>query len=318
MPIDPKSLGEAAGVWAALKTDAATKLVEVVAAGAGKVYEPFHRRRLAKADAAALVEMAKGKAEAQEIELRAVERLLSIAARRQENIEAIVESARAQLPGEASSEPVDPDWAARYFDACQDVSDNDMRERWGKLLAREVTEPRSFSLRTLAVFGHMTRAEAELFERLCAGSLRRGKHLFPMIFDLQNDALAAIGLGTFEDIQALVDAGLISLTSLVLPADQTSSKGVGFDAGEMGVLWAKPPEQMNPLGLEKFGLSDFSKEISLGAIALTPTGRQLAVLTAWSPSQARVDAAALGLQRIRHTVVVESVEPKSQGPSEAA
>lgn len=169
---DPTGLGQVANALSA----PVTKLIEVVAAGCGKVYGPTGIRREARAQADALLIKTAAEAEAPLIAKRAVERLIAVESRRQENIEAIVEIARQQLPEKVSEEPVHPDWATRFFRDAQDVSDDLMRALWARLLAGEVASPGKFSARTLSVVRDLARVEAVLFTKLlgqCARANRR-------------------------------------------------------------------------------------------------------------------------------------------------
>lgn len=303
--VDPVSTASVAAVAiAALQSPAVAKLTETVSAGLGRALEPLHRKRLAAAEAANLVTMATAQVEARAIERRAAERILLIEVRRQENIEAIIDDASKSLPGEVNDVPVSPDWTARFFDACQDVSDEEMRSLWGKVLAGEVTEPGSYSLRTLHALQHLSKAEAASFESLCSGSLVRADLLCPLIFDFTPAAMLAAGFldsGTF--IQPLSDAGLIRVGAMVAYAPPDSPTGLPFLAGQHGTIWVKPlsfPE--NP----KFRTFAMPNQVTLGQVTLTTAGAELARLTAWAPSQARMNAAIDGWRRNGHEVVVEN------------
>jgi hypothetical protein len=63
-----------------------------------------------------------------------------------------------------SDEEVDPDWATRFFRFAEDASTEEMQFYWGKVLAGEVKQPGSFSLRALAILHTITREEAHLFQ----------------------------------------------------------------------------------------------------------------------------------------------------------
>ena len=84
--------------------------------------------------------------------------------KRQANIASVVRGAASRLQGKkvAEHEP-DPDWTARFFDGVQDVSSEDMREIWVKILAGEVETPGRTSLHTLSVLKNMSQDEAKRF-----------------------------------------------------------------------------------------------------------------------------------------------------------
>ena len=61
---------------------------------------------------------------------------------------------------------VDPDWMARFIDCAKDVSDNDMRLLWSKILSGELNKPNSISVMTLETLRNMSKCDAEIFHKL--------------------------------------------------------------------------------------------------------------------------------------------------------
>jgi hypothetical protein len=76
-----------------------------------------------------------------------------LAVRRAINLRKILlnaEDEASDTPNEEVSEkPVDPDWFARWRDAAQDVSNEEMQQIWARLLKGEVKNPGNFSLQTI-------------------------------------------------------------------------------------------------------------------------------------------------------------------------
>ncbi len=155
-----------------------TKLLETVSSGIGTLYEPRKIRENAKAhadariieakaEADALIIVAKADAEAQNINFRASERLSYVELRRQKNIEKIIQTSMTQLPEKVSSEKVDEDWTAKFFNYSQDVGNEEMQLIWAQILAREVAKPGSFSYRTLHIVNLLDREDATLFKLFC-------------------------------------------------------------------------------------------------------------------------------------------------------
>lgn len=151
------------------------KLIEVVSNGIGTLYRPRKIRKEADAQAYAIKVLEKAKAEAGAESLmieadtaeRIGQRLVAKEVRRQENIDTMVEMAANNLAGsEVSDKPVDEDWATRFFGIVQDVSTEEMKSVWAKILAKEIERPSSFSMRTLEVLRNISYEEAELFTRI--------------------------------------------------------------------------------------------------------------------------------------------------------
>ena len=156
--------------------DIGVKLIDAVQKAVGKIYEPTHIKRIAKAQAAAEIISAEiisaeNAGQVQEINLRTATRLAHLEHRRQENIEAICAKAVDQilrLPEPDLETPVDEDWLCNFFDQAQDVGNDDMQNIWTKILAGEVAQPGSFSHRTLNVVKLLSRKEAQDFTTLCS------------------------------------------------------------------------------------------------------------------------------------------------------
>jgi hypothetical protein len=128
-------------------------------------------------------------------------------ARRQWNLEDILDVAsRAILAAPSvSDEPVDDDWAIRFFAIAQDVSYEPMRKLWAMLLVHEVRRPGSFSMRCLESVRSLTRLEAEGLNKI-ARFVVNGEAL------LRN--LEVGDLLQMREFHALVDAGVINGTTL--------------------------------------------------------------------------------------------------------
>ncbi len=64
-----------------------------------------------------------------------------------------------------STEPVNKDWAIRFFNIVQDIDDKQLRVIWSRILADEIKKPESFSIRTLETLKNISKNEAEYFQK---------------------------------------------------------------------------------------------------------------------------------------------------------
>lgn len=209
-----------------------TKLIETVSVGIGKVYEPRYIKRMAKAKAEEMRLISStindqirlpmkyedghvsiDAADANELARRAQNRFLFQEMQKQQNIDAVVAHAYRGLENvdQAADKPVNTDWILRFFDSVATIGDSDMQVLWGKILAGEVRQPGSFSLRTLETVKNISRQEAECFERLA-----------PFVLSLQDarfvwkeEALLKKYDITFEMLMLLSDCGLIDISGTV-------------------------------------------------------------------------------------------------------
>ena len=149
--------------------------------------------------------------EAIELMSRAGHRLANQELKKQVNIENTLYETKNILEKEkengrdvASSEPVKDDFMTQFYNSVGEISDVDMQLLWAKLLAGEIKQPQSFSLRTLNKLKMMTTNEAKLFEKVA-----------PYI--ISNDCLINSGgvlnkYGiSFENIMTLNECGIINL-----------------------------------------------------------------------------------------------------------
>ena len=105
---------------------------------------------------------------ADELTNRAMNHMISQSILNQKNIDAVLGNAIAELANEteASDDPVDNDWIYRFFNSVADISDENMQKLWGMLLAGEVIQPGSFSLRTIERLRTMNKHEAVSFAKM--------------------------------------------------------------------------------------------------------------------------------------------------------
>lgn len=196
------------------------KLIDVVTNAIGKWYEPRHVVRMASAEAKAehikTIEKVKREALLNHNEdlynhLSAVEkRLITKESKRQQNIEQVVNCAAnvLSLETEVSSENVDPDWITRFFDIAQDISNEQMQELWGRVLAGEVKQPGAFSLRTLEALRNITSEEAQLFEEVASYAIYQGSYFLYNGFS----GLEKTGIEYWK-IMRLIEIGIIQSVS---------------------------------------------------------------------------------------------------------
>lgn len=80
------------------------------------------------------------------------------------NVEDIISKAKKQFaPDEqVSKQPVEKDWMTRFLNIAEEISDKDLQDIWGHILAGEIKKPKSYSLRTLEVLRNMSKEEASL------------------------------------------------------------------------------------------------------------------------------------------------------------
>lgn len=244
------------------------KLVDVVSAGLGRLYEPTHIRRVAQAEGDRLVILADADQKVSDLRRRAAQRLLVTEEKRQINIENIVDDAFKELPMSVGSDAVSPDWIATFFEECKDVSSAELQAVWSKVLAGEVAKPGSYSKRTIRALRELSAEEAKWFKNLCSLviDLKLGA-----CFTFKNNMKMQAELGLTKDaLDSLSIAGLITFNSV----------GNNLNLGPSLYYFYSPNERSAICVLS-------NREISIGAgtIALTLAGKELAVVAESVPNE---------------------------------
>ncbi|MBQ6277865.1 MAG: DUF2806 domain-containing protein [Bacteroidales bacterium] len=225
------------------------KLIDVLTKAVGTCCEPWQIVRKAKAEAKAesikAIEQAKTKAiidgdldKAQYLD-RINDRLVNKESKRQKNIEDVINVASNVLETEksVSEEPVNPDWATRFFDIVQDISDEKMQKLWAQILAGEIKHPKSYSLRTLEVLRNMTKEEAEIFQKVAQFVLLQIKDKEAFIYS-DKFVLKEFDV-TYSDIIKLVEIGLLQSddsTTTNIYSDNKSDKKIELVYGDVLII----------------------------------------------------------------------------------
>jgi hypothetical protein len=272
-----------------LKSSTIEKFIDVVASAIGKLSAPYLFRRMAEAKGQAIFKIAESieitrqmigdnyevKYEAESFQLvpkkkdepninyhlqRIESRLNAIEQERQKNLDNIsiyglLESSKISKP---SNEAIDRDWLNQFINISQDVSSDQMQEVWGKILAREISNPGSFSLRSLEVLRTISKQEAEIFRQMVqfVVSIGKDRYIFSdhTIYDAKDHG--------WEDYNSLREIGL-------------------FIPGIFGVVFivGSQDKQVFRYGDLAFKVSaSKDTELHLNAYPLSSVGKELAKL----------------------------------------
>ena len=262
-------------------------LIDAVSRGIGVLYEPTHIKRVAKADAEAMLIRAEAEKKKETIlaaseqqvgenvpneELNAiVSRIVGKEIRRQENIDAMFQLALDDL-NKAKAIPstkADSDWLTRFFNIVQDISDDELRRAWGKILSQEIQTPGSYSLRTLTTISNLSKKEAELFTKI-------GNYIFEsntcgFLIRSHTDILGEVV--SYEDISLLMECGLIKEThdlNISYLSDQTSIGEYAFVYQDLAIIIEKkgdfrvdvPIYELTTAGSEIYKILSVKKDMS--------------------------------------------------------
>lgn len=173
------------------------------------------------------------------LEERTQERINFQEAKKQLNIENVTAFAAEELKNEpqVTDEPIDEDWTTRFFRIAEDISNEEMQALWGKILAGEIKQPKTYSLRTLELIRNLSKREADTFMKVANFAINSGNANY--IFKTNDDALLSKKYNIeYDDIALLIEIGLIQpgdFVSLQLFQQTTDSQSV-FTCGNIIII----------------------------------------------------------------------------------
>ena len=209
--------------------------------------------------------------------------------KRQANIVSVVGKAANQLGDtEVADREPDHDWTARFFNEVQDVSSEEMQSLWAKVLAGEVKQAGSTSVRTLGILKTLDQNAALVFRTFCSVCIfwdldLDGKHIFDARVSYLggsagNNSLENYGLNFFT-LNHLNEHGLIISaydTWRGYPSIKTTN-----DDGTYGAFPFRFQDRywiLNPIN-ERTP----TKEFRLHGVALSQPGRELSKIVELKP-----------------------------------
>ena len=136
--------------------------------------------------------------------------------KKQLNLEKVIFFAVTELENEqpVTNEPLDKDWTTRFFRIVEDVSNEEMQKLWGKILAGEIKQPNSFSLRTLELVRNLSQKEAFVFSKIANYAIYTNGKSY-IFYGNKNNFLRENYDIKYRYITQCVEVGLIQLGNLV-------------------------------------------------------------------------------------------------------
>jgi uncharacterized repeat protein (TIGR03899 family) len=104
---------------------------------------------------------------------RAQRRLQMKQEHQQHNLERVMQLAFEYCTDQVTAQEIDPDWFSHYCELVQNISTHSMQKLWAKILAGEIAQPGSFSLKTLNLLKQMSYKDAQALQQAAALSCRQ-------------------------------------------------------------------------------------------------------------------------------------------------
>lgn len=254
---------------------AVEKFIEVVAQGIGILYEPTNIKRIAKARKEEIKTITEAiresdlpisynngpvaiDASTKELIERTRKKSLYVETKKQKNIEDIIIGAyfNIETNSEVSEEELQGEWINRFFNIAGEISSDDLKLIWSKILSEEIRNPGNCSIRTLETLRNISRKEAEIFKKISNYIFKSGN-----IYYLPNeDSLLKDVNITDNEILQLDEAGLINSSIAI-------NVSINFNEDEK--------EEIKYNTKKIFSTKDKKEKIKLSAFLLTEAGRNI-------------------------------------------
>lgn len=183
-------------------------------------------------------------------------------------LEKTIEDLRRQPPSDAEAttgaETVDDAFMTRFERYAEEASSDELREKWGRVLAAKIRNPNHISIKVLRVIDELDSETALLFERVCEHRL--AGNLFK----------ATLGKLSYKDVVRLVSADLIvdpgMLGQILNSIELTDSAGINQWFWALGSMAVGITKSMRPPTETEFVITTNDGAPALPVYILTDVG----------------------------------------------
>lgn len=154
----------------------------------------------------------------------------------------------------------DFDWFVRFFEAAGNVSDDTMQNLWAKILAGEIAQPSTFSLKTIDVVRNLSKKDAELFIKICSHSfVSSGTNCF---LPNEDEYLETVGI-TYADIMKLSEIGLMFNDELIsLSMSISSEPRILVNSHSLIMVMASSSGKPEEANIRQYPFTEVGNEVS--------------------------------------------------------
>ena len=212
--------------------------------------------------------------------------------KRHRNIGSVV-GQTAELLGDKDVPDQEPDhdWTARFFNYIQDVSSEEMQLLWAKVLAGQIEQPGSVSIRALSILRNLDNTTAKLFQLLCSacvkispdGSLVLDARVPSLGLNAGDNSLQKFGLA-YSNLNILNEHGLI-ISDYNSRYDMRMCIGIVGRSSDQGLVLVRIPFgfQGRHWILTASSERQLSAELFVSGVALSRAGMELSKITECEP-----------------------------------
>lgn len=153
----------------------------------------------------------------------------------------------------------DWDWYFRFYESAGNISDEELQILWAKILAGEINESNTFSLRMLDVFKNIRKNEAQMFMGLLNHCVIGRNNAFLPYY---NKFLERSNI-SYSTVLYMAELGLLfNDPSLVLERELDEKENILFDNQSIVVMASKNDSGNNMIKIKQFPLTTIGCELA--------------------------------------------------------
>lgn len=198
---------------------------------------------------------------------RAKERIEYQALQEQINIENVVKLFLNNLPpdNQISDDEINQDWIKKFFKITAEISDKQIQKIWALILANQMKNPNTCSLRTLDILRNISYIEASTFTNVCKCVFEsKVEGSGDVLFIPQDPPFLTKHNINYDQILSLIDVGLINPVTDLAWIHNTSTDGPCYIYSQNYKLVLDEPVN-----------SEYDVDIKLSSYILTNAGKEL-------------------------------------------
>ena len=154
----------------------------------------------------------------------------------------------------------DFDWFMRFFEAVGKVSDETMQNLWVKILAGEIAQPSTFSLKTVDVMRNLSKRDAELFIKVCSHSFISSATNY--FLPNEDEFIEYVGI-QYADIMKLSELGLIfNDATITLNMDISNEPQILINSHSLIMLITSASGNSEKASIRQSPFTEVGKELS--------------------------------------------------------
>lgn len=154
----------------------------------------------------------------------------------------------------------DFDWFMRFFEAVGNVSDETMQNLWARILAGEIAQPSTFSLKTVDVMRNLSKRDAELFIKVCSHSFISSATNY--FLPNEDEFIEYVGI-QYADIMKLSELGLIfNDATITLNMDISNEPQILINNHSLIMLITSASGNSEKASIRQYPFTEVGKELS--------------------------------------------------------